>query len=298
MARCFRRLFALLAALVVTALAPGSARPSDIPNQVLQSFTFDLHSVDDDVDLYIGDPQSLFRMYLRPQASLPPNIEFSNTGQAGLLRVRDLSLFDEPPLPDDEFAAEEDLPIDEPAHHVVAQEWRLELNASAPASVVLHCERGKARYDFTGIDVREVYLLADTAQVRVDFDRPNRVTLERFKVTSHDGSLRLRNFLNARARSTTLSVGEARCELDFTGEPSPGLLEVFVEGVAEAMKLTLRRDIALQVQGPSPNVLRFDRDDFERAGTGLQTPHFADQACRLSLHFTHVIPKLEVEWVE
>jgi len=289
--------FALFAACMATVLGSGTARPIEIPNQVLQSFTFDLHSVDDDVDLYAGDPQSLFRMYLRPQATLPPNIEFSNSGQAGLLRVRDLSLFEEPPLPDSEFAAEDDLAIEEPKRHV-AQDWRLELMPSTPASMVLHCERGKARYDFTGIDVREVYLLADTAHVRVDFERPNRVVLDRCKITSNDGSLRLRRFLNARARSTTLSVSEVRCELELTGEPFPGLVEVFVEGVAEDMKLTLRRDVALEVQGPAANVVRFDRDDFVRTGTGLQSPHFVDQPCRLSLHFTHVIPRLKVEWVD
>lgn len=298
MARCSHRLLALFTGFMAMLLVPSVARSYDIPNQVLQSFTFDLHSIDDEVDLYAGDPQRLFRLYLRPQATLPPNIEFSNSGQAGLLRVRDLSLFEEPPLPIDEFAEDEDLAMEEPKRHVVAQEWRLELAPSTPASMVLQCERGKARYDFTGIDVREVHLLADTAQIRVDFDRPNRVTLERCKITCNGGSLRLRRFLNARARSTTLSVDQVRCEIEVTGELFSGAVELFVEGVAKEMKLTLRRDIALQVMGPASNVVRFDRNDFERVGTGLQTPHFVDQPCRLTLHFSQVIPRLRVEWID
>ena len=101
-----------------------------------------------------------------------------------------------------------------------------------------------------------------------------------------------------RARSTSIAVPDARCELDLTGETTPGLYDVFVEGVPEKLKLTLLRHMALHVDGPSPNVLRFDRDDFERVGTGLQSPGFADSPCRMSLHFSGAIPKLEIEWVE
>ena len=166
MAWCPHRSLALCFAVLAPAWMAGISHAYDIPNQVMQSFTFELHSVDDDIDLYIGDPQSLFLMYVRPQGSLRPNLEFSNTAQVGLLRVRDLSLFEEPPLPED--LSEEDAELmEEPEKRVVAQEWRMELAPSAPALVVLHCVRGKARYDFTGIDVREAYLQADTAQVRV-----------------------------------------------------------------------------------------------------------------------------------
>ena len=297
MAWCPRRSLALCFAVLAPTWMAGTSHAYDIPNQVMQSFTFELHSVDDDIDLYIGDPQSLFLMYVRPQGSLRPNLEFSNTAQVGLLRVRDLSLFEEPPLPDD-LSEEEAEMMEEPEKRVVAQEWRMELAPSAPALVVLHCVRGKARYDFTGIDVREAYLQADTAQVRVDFDRPNRIALERFKMNINGGSLRLRRFLNSRARSTSIAVPDARCELDLTGEATPGLYDVFVEGVPEKLKLTLLRHMALHVDGPSPTVLRFDRDDFERVGTGLQSPGFAESPCRMSLHFSQAIPKLEIEWVE
>jgi len=58
------------------------------------------------------------------------------------------------------------------------------------------------------------------------------------------------------------------------------------------------RHMALHVEGPSPNVLRFDRKDLERVGTGLQSPGYAASPCRISLHFSHAIPKLEIEWVE
>jgi len=297
MAWCPRRSVALGFAWLAPALIAGVGHAYDIPNQVMQSFTFELHSVDDDIDLYIGNPQSLFLMYVRPQASLLPHLEFSNTAQVGLLRVRDLSLFEEPPMPDDLSEEEAEL-WEEPEARVVAQEWRMELTPSAPALVVLRCVHGKARYDFTGIDVREAYLLADTAQVRVDFDRPNRVVLERFKVTSNSGSLRVRRFLNSRARSTSIAVPNARCELELTGETTPGYFEIFVEGVPEKLKLTLLRHMALHVEGPSPNVLRFDRKDLERVGTGLQSPGYAASPCRISLHFSHAIPKLEIEWVE
>jgi hypothetical protein len=282
--------------LVTAALLvlPAASRAYDIPNQALKSLTFELHSVDDDIDLYIGNPQSLFLMYVRPQGSLRPHLDFSNTAQIGVLRLRDLSLFEEPPLPEEEL---ED-PIEEPQKREVAQEWRMELAPSAPASMVLRCQHGKARYDLTGMDVSEVYLQADTAQVRVDFDRPNRIVLDRFKVTASGGTFQLRRFLNARARRTTLSFSEGACELEFTGEPGPGASEVFIEGVAEELKISLRRDLALSVDGPSQCVLRFDRDDLIRAGTALQTPDFAAQASRISLHFSQPIPRLEVEWLD
>ena len=76
-----------------------------------------------------------------------------------------------------------------------------------------------------------------------------------------------------------------------------GLFDVFVEGVPERMKITLPRNIALHVDGPSPNVLAFDREGFVRVGTGLQSPGFETSPCRMSLHFSQAIPKLEIEWV-
>lgn len=272
------------------------AQASLIPNQMHTSMTFELHSVADHVELYAGDPQHLFRLDLRPIGALPPRVDFQNAAQAVILRVRDLTLFEPDPLDvaDDELLEEFGTP--ERRRDPVAQDWTMRLMPASPTSFVMQCEGGRGFFDFTDMQVSEVYLLGDTTQIEIVFKRPNPVHLERFKLTAQAGKLQIRGFLNAKPKLATLHVEGAVCDLDFTGKRFEGEAEIFVEGTPQEMRLLLPRDLGILVEGPSQTVLKFDRKDLERVGTALATPGYQSAKGRMRLFFSRAIPKLKVRW--
>jgi hypothetical protein len=294
------RRFVCVAALAACSASPPSRAAAQvlIPHQMHHTSTFELHSVNDDVQLYEGDPQLLLRIEVRPERSLPPKVEFSNSNQVVVLRVLDLSLFEPAVLDSARLADNEALGIDEDpqAPAAVAQHWQVELAPAAATDFFLHCEGGKGQFDFTDLPVREVHLLADTTDVRVEFDRPNPAELRRFKLTAFGGRLDVRGFLNARARSVTFQVAGAQADIQLLGKTWDGESEIFFEGVPARLRMTLPKQIGLHVEGPSVTVARFDRDGMAVVGTALEDGDFAARSCRLRLYFSQAVPQMDVRW--
>lgn len=286
-------------ALIALALATASPAAAQnilvIPIQAHNTLSFELHSVKDDVQLYLGDTQNLLKLELRPYASFMPIVEFSNPRQEGRLQVRDLSLFDRLPEPatsaDDEFADEP-----EPQRPPDRQEWVLQLAPSAPTDFVMQCDGGTGDLDFTDLPVRSLHLLADSTRVKIRFGHPNTTVLERFKLTVRYGGVDFHDILNARLKVATLQLDDSKCELDFSGKVAAGTSEVFVEGVPKSLRISLSRKIGLHVEGTVATVLEFDRDGMVRQDMALETAGFASQPAQLRLHFSRPIPKLEVNW--
>jgi hypothetical protein len=288
----------LLPLLALALCMPPPARAQNIvviPTQAHNTLTFEMHSVKDDVQLYAGDMQNLLKLELRPYGDFPPQVEFSNPHQEGMLRVIDLSLLERPPEetpPDDEEG--ENQPKPERAPH--AQQWVLQVAPSSPTDFVLQCDGGKGNFDFTDLPVRSIHLLADTTAVQVRFGHPNAQVVERLKITVRAGSVHFADMLNARMQLGTLQLDDSRCELEFTGKPLPGTSEVFVEGTPKSLVVTLSRQIGVHVEGTVATVLQFDREGMVRQEMGLETADYASRPCQLRLHFSRVIPKLEVHW--
>ena len=288
--------------VLLAAAPPSRAQPLLIPNQMTKSFTVELHSVADDVLLYPGDMQYLFQMQLRPLNSLPPRIEFTNAAQEATLRIRDLSLFEPPPRAEEPSRKDdEDEPEaqQQPSRPPVSQGWEIRLTPNSPTSFVLTCDGGKGVFDFTDMQVHEVYLVGDsTTSLRIGFSRPNPVRLERFKVTAPGGKLELDDFLNANPKAATLQVAGAECDLGSTGRPPAGQCEIFVEGEPRAIRVTLPKSLGVRIEGPAATVARFDRDDLERQGLALVSHDYESRPSRLHLFFSRPIPKLKVRWEE
>lgn len=294
--RCFPTFLGLGSALGLALSTTGAlAGQADylIPNQMHTSLTFELHSVGDDVDVYEGDPQFLFRVDVRPEHSIPPKIEFSNTNQAAVLRVLDLWLLEdtqnEPPDDWEEFGEKE-------RRKPQSQRWEIQVAPASPTEFILQCDGGRGTFDFTDLPVRTVHLLADTTRVQIDFKRVNPIALERFMLTVREGEVTLHEFLNARAQSTTLQLEGSKVRMDLIGKPTPGETELFVEGVPREMRIAVSKKIGVHIEGPSATVARFDARGFERRGLALESGDFAERGTRLRLYFSRAIPKLKVEW--
>ncbi len=288
-----------LALLLAGSSASGAAAQNIlvVPQQAHNSLTFELHSVKDDVQLYLGDSQNLLKLELRPYGDFPPQVEFTNPRLEGTLRVLDLSVLEEPPSPP-EPGDEEYEDQSKPQRPPDKQQWVLQLAPAAPTDFVMQCDGGKGNFDFTDLPVRTVHLLADSAAVEVKFGHPNAQVIERFKLTVRYGSMAFRDILNARLQVATLQLDESRCKLEFTGKPSAGLSEVFVEGSPLSLEVSLSRQIGVHVEGVVATVLQFDREGMVRQEMALETATFASQPSQLRLHFARPVPKLQVRWVE
>jgi hypothetical protein len=238
-------------------------------------------------------------MYVRPVRPTPPKVDFSNTGQAAVLRVLDLSLFELAALPD-ESVPEEDRELFEEERRAqrrpIAQDWDLRLMPAAPTEFVLRCQGGKGHFDFTDLQVQELHLTADTTEVEIAFERANPVELRRFKLTATAGSVDVHRFLNARSRLATFQVAGVDCDIDLGGKPFEGEAEIFFEGKPRRIRLTVPRGVGLQVEGPSSTVGRFLGAGMQRRDRALVSDNFESQSCRLHLYFNQILPDLEVRW--
>jgi len=280
--------------------AGSAAAQAVIANQMHTSFTFELHSVKDEVLVYEGDPQYLLKAEVQPANTLLPRIDFTNTNQVVVLRIRDLSLFDVAVVDSVRAAEDAELGIHDDAADKppLSQVWEVRLAPACAGDYVLQCDGGKCGLDFTDLPVQKVQLLADTTNVQVVFKRPNPTTLERFKLTVRAGKVQFDRFLNARAKSTTLQLDNSDCTLDFTGTPFTGDSEVFFEGVPKRLRVTVPHNTGLHVEGPAAIVTRFDRTGMVVAGTALETADFAAQRCKQRFYFSQPLPKVEIHWAE
>lgn len=285
---------------VVVALCAGVslARPAFaqyvIPTQTLQSLRVELHSLRDDVTLYLGEPKNFLEVQTRPEG-VYPNIQLSQ-GQNATLRIRDLALLDVPVPFDSALVAEGLFPAEPTISVPEAERWEVQLSPPVAPDFLLRCERGSGLFDFTDLPVKEIQTIGVDAKLQLEFRRRNRVPLERCRLIADGGSLKLVEFLNARPQSVSLNVRGARCDIEITGKPFEGSAEMYFEGSPEELRLTISRDIGLHVEGGESVLEGFEAKHMQRHGTAMESAGYAEASCRMYLHFADAPPELQVEW--
>ncbi|UCE02388.1 MAG: hypothetical protein JSW67_14280 [Candidatus Latescibacterota bacterium] len=265
-----------------------------IPNHMHDALSFEMHSVRDEVTVYVGDAPELLRLEARP-LGVPPRVDF-HAGRKATLRVRDLTLFDEIPEPDpvyldgDEYFDDPNAPVPE------AQRWEVRLSPSGPTRFLLYTEEGKGTFDLTDLPVEEMHIVGDSAEVRVDFSRPNLVDLRRCQITVTGGSLEFRDLLHAKPKSITVQCIRSECDIQVTGKRFTGEVELYVEGAAKKVEMTLSRKVGVRVEGPATLVARFDAKHMRRQGKSLTSEGYSENPCKVLVHVSESIRKLDVRW--
>lgn len=287
--------------LIVTSLAlaclsvPPVWGQLQIPNQQTQTLVVDIASVKDKVIMYVGDPAFFLELSIRP-GTVMPRTEFVNPAQSAVLRIRDQTLFDDAPPPEEVYIDGELVEDEYQPPRPASQSWEIKISPASPGKYVLRAIEGQATYDFTDMPVREAYIEGDSTKLQVEFTRPNLIELERLKITSTGGTLRFIEFLNARAMLATFTTTRTDCEIEITGKPYRGEPEVHFEGMPKKMKLIISKKIGLRLVGPAGIIGRFDRKDMELDGLNMVTKDFSEKECRMTLFFAQRIPEIKVEW--
>jgi hypothetical protein len=261
---------------------------------VLQSLTVELHSVRDDVLLYLGDPQELLRLEVRPRG-VPPRVDLG-PGLHPTLRIRDLTLFEGPASPETVYLDGEEI-AEEPAEPVPdSQEWELRVAPAAVTRFLFTCQAGSATFDLSGMPVAELHARGDSTRLRVEFDRPNLVPLERCQLRAAGGRLELLGGLDARPRRLTIQCLDADGDIQITGKPFDGEAEIYFEGQPKSLRVAVSRAVGLRVEGPAGTLARFDAPHVERRGPALYSRGYDAATCKVLMHFVDQVPRLEVRW--
>jgi hypothetical protein len=272
----------------------GNSRVRVVANRLLESLTFELHAVNDEVLLYAGGPRELMLLDVRP-SGVPPRVDIS-PGLHPTLRVRDLSIYDvardEEVYLDDE-AYEQDAP-EEPVPE--SQSWETILTALVPTDFYLDIEKGEGHFDFTDMFVRNLRISSHFARTVLEFSKQNVGELERLQLIAEEGEVDFRDVLNAHPKSVTIQTHESECDIRITGKPFAGAAEIYLTGTPRRMRFVVSRQIGVRIEGPAATVARFDAKHMERRGLALYSRGYDDQTCTVLLHFAENVKDLDVEW--
>ncbi len=276
-------ILAVAGLLAAVPLSEGAAQDIAIPNQQYESLSFLLQSLGDNITLYMGDPQQLLLMKVRPDR-FRPRVEFTPQAQA-VLRVHDLDLDEKPAA----GAAEG-------KGTMTNQTLEIRLCPTAPTSFAVQCDQGTSSLDFTDMMVRSVDIQAKGTQLQVSFSRPNEVEMDKFVVRVPDGSFQFSGMLNARAKEMAFLITKSACELELTGKEFEGESAVTILGVPSSLRWTVSRKVGVRVGGPAATIASFKAPHMNQDGDTWVSRDFDKAKCRVKLTFSDEIPGLAVGW--
>jgi hypothetical protein len=277
------------AALILLFSASQSAAQIMVPTQAFENLSVVLESLRDDVILYMGDPQQLLLMKVRPDR-FRPRVQYESQTNAVLL-IRDLYVANKPQalsMTAAERDQEKDLPISEV--------WEVRLFPSGPTKFALQFERGKSVLDFTDFEVQAVNLKTDETELEVDFSRQNPIVMESFGIRAPGGSIVFQHMINARAKEMAIYIPDTVCDFEVAGKEFEGESSISFHGVPAEMRLAVTRKVGVRITAPAATLARFKAGHMTQSGDDLVSQNYEAAKCRIRLTFAEEIPRLAVAW--
>lgn len=278
-----------IAALLLLASTSRVGAQIVVPTQAFENLSVVLESLRDDVTLYMGDPQQLLLMKVRPDR-FRPRVQYESQANAVLL-VRDLYVANNPQVLS-LTAAERDKESDKP----ISEVWEVRLFPSGPTKFALQFERGKSVLDFTDFEVQAVNLKTDETELEIDFSRQNPIVMETFGVRAPGGSLVFQHMINARAKEMALYVPGTVCDFEVAGKEFEGESSISVHGVPAEMRLAVSRKVGVRITAPAATLARFKAGHMIQSGDDLVSQNYEAAKCRIRLTFAEEIPNFVVGW--
>src|SRR5262249_44102535 len=103
-----------------------------------------------------------------------------------------------------------------------ADDWPIELMPAMPVAFDLQLDSGRGKFDFTGMSVRDLDVIATSSDLSFDIRSPNRVHLEEAHLTVQAGDLQFHHLLNANAHRFRLDLPRTNSRIELTGQPPAG----------------------------------------------------------------------------
>ena len=281
--------FVAMAVMATLAAASRVAAQIALPVKSYQNLNVQIESLRDNITLYMGDPQHLLIMDVRPNR-FRPRVDYFDQSDAGL-RIRDQYVVDHPDY-DSLKPADRDKSGDAP----LEETWEIRLSPVSPTDFAIRCERGESTLDFTDFQVRKVQLRADETKLSVDFDGQNSIECERFAARVIAGSLEFQHMINARAKEISLDLPDSACRLEIVGKEFEGASSINVLNVPAMLQVLVSKKVGLRVTGPAATIAHFQGPHMSQDGGDWVSQGFDGAKCKVHLTFGSELPKLEVKW--
>jgi hypothetical protein len=272
-----------------TVVVPGAQAQIVLPSQQHETLEVNLFSLNDEVTLYMGDPQELLHMRYRPD-DVEPRVEYASQARA-VLRILDSYLFEESPLGPSTMP-EEGRKKDQPDR----QTWEVRISPAGPTQFSLRVEGGKGTFDFTDFQVQQVDIQGEGSRFDVAFERSNPIVLESFRAHARRGSFAFHDLLNARAKEVVLFLPGSACRVEIQGDEFEGESAVLLQGPPESTRLVISRKVGLRVKGPAATIARFQSKHMTQSGEEWVSRNYDEARCRVQLTIAEEFPALEVRW--
>ena len=174
---------------------------------------------------------------------------------------------------------------------------RLDLSLSEEVPTDLRVEVGVAQSELKlgGIPLTNFEMQTGASETRLDFDRPNPVTMREFSIKVGAASLRATRLGNAGFERFLFKGGIGDVVLDFTGEWARSAEASIGIGLG-SLRLRFPRDLGVRIDRTS-FLSTFDADELTKVAGGYQTANWETAEARLDIDLDAALGAVTVEIV-
>jgi hypothetical protein len=150
--------------------------------------------------------------------------------------------------------------------HFGGGKWFLRFGDAIPISFDIELGLGEGRFDFSGLQVKDLSLTSGASDVSVSFDKPNKAIIDNINIESGVSKFTGRNLGNANFKRLRFQGGVGAYTLDFSGQLAREV-DVDVEVGLGALTIIIPENVGAKVFYEESWVSKLDcNEDFRPEG--------------------------------
>lgn len=179
----------------------------------------------------------------------------------------------------------------------VKNEWEITFTTELPMELNLDLGLGKCEMDLSKIQLMDVDFDIGLSELYLDFNKPNKQKIERMKIETGLGEVKIKGLLNANFEEFVFRGGLGSSELYFTGEKN-GVCEAKVEVGLGIMEIYLQEGLPVKIISESSFLSSIDIEDMKKIRKGVHVSRDWDDNApnRLILTLEVGLGSITVEW--
>jgi hypothetical protein len=126
---------------------------------------------------------------------------------------------------------------------VPRNKWKLTLGTAKPYRIKVKTGVMQGELDLGGLPITDLNIETGVGENKVNFDEKNPVTMERMKIQTGMGDIRLNGLLNARFKDMRIDGGVGQLTLNFSGEPPTETVNLRIESGIGALVIEIPEDV-------------------------------------------------------
>ena len=179
----------------------------------------------------------------------------------------------------------------------VKNEWELIFTTEVPMEFNLDLGLGECEMDLSKILLTDVDFDIGLSELYLEFNKPNKQQLDRMKIDTGLGEVKIKGLLNANFEEFVFSGGLGSSELYFTGENSR-VCEAKIEVGLGSLEIYLQAGLPVKVISESSFLSSINIEDMKKIRKGVHVSRDWDEDApnRLILTLEVGLGSITVEW--